>query len=176
MSDTTTASLTLSRISQRLPTFSSGLYFKRSYNWLYHNYVISCSLLGLSYFLINGVSGLCLEDGPEMIVVNVFVSCKFISIKLIGWCYIKLRTNLHSAVHALCSVNIFSTVHRSTKHVFIVIHEWRHAPRGTSHLRKGTMDSQIHVANSLYVTGVGLETFRNTAVLNFARFCIWSWK
>jgi len=119
MSDTTTASLTLSRISQRLPTFSSGLYFKRSYNWLYHNYVISCSLLGLSYFLINGVSGLCLEDGPEMIVVNVFVSCKFISIKLIGWCYIKLRTNLHSAVHALCSVNIFSTVHRSTKHVFI---------------------------------------------------------
>jgi len=33
--------------------------------------------------------------------------------------------------------------------------------------REGTMDSQIHVANLLYLAGrVGLETFRNT-VHNF---------
>jgi len=43
----------------------------------------------------------------------------------------------------------------------------------TSYLREGTMDSQIHVANSPYVAGrADLETFRNTAVLNFARFFI----
>jgi len=37
----------------------------------------------------------------------------------------------------------------------------------TSHLWKGTIDSQIHVANSPYVSG--RETFRN-AVFNFTQF------
>jgi len=37
----------------------------------------------------------------------------------------------------------------------------------TSHLWKDTIDSQIHVANSPYVSGRG--TFRNT-VLNFTQF------
>jgi len=36
-----------------------------------------------------------------------------------------------------------------------------------SHLWKATIDSQIHVANSPYVSGRG--TFRNT-VLNFTQF------
>jgi len=40
----------------------------------------------------------------------------------------------------------------------------------TSHLCEGTMDRQIHVANSPYVTGrVGAGTLRNT-VLNFVQF------
>ena len=37
----------------------------------------------------------------------------------------------------------------------------------TSHLWKGTIDNQIHVANSPYVSG--RETFRNAA-LNFTQF------
>jgi len=72
-----------------------------------------------------------------------------------------------------------------------VAHKLRHAPRGhiivttsdvgeggvkgsvtshTSHVWKGTIDSQIHVANSLYVSGRE-QTFRNT-VLNFTQFYV----
>ena len=79
-----------------------------------------------------------------------------------------------------------------------VVHKWCHAPRGeeglhychdvrcrgggrvkgsvtshTSHLWKGTIDSQIHVANSPHVSRRG--TFRNT-VLIFTQFYALNWQ